>query len=87
MHPQIQSPDPGDCPICGMDLIAAVSDASPESGSIRLTGREQQLAAVQTQLVERRQVERQVRVFGMLTVPETGRRELEEISDLGSASP
>ncbi|RKZ09416.1 hypothetical protein DRQ32_08195 [bacterium] len=74
MHPQIHSPDPGDCPICGMDLIAAVSDAGLESGSIQLTAREQQLAAVQTQLVERRQVERQVRVFGMLTVPETAQR-------------
>ena len=23
MHPQIMQPEPGDCPICGMDLIPA----------------------------------------------------------------
>ena len=27
MHPQIMQPEPGDCPICGMDLIPAESDA------------------------------------------------------------
>ncbi|MET6991675.1 efflux RND transporter periplasmic adaptor subunit [Sediminicola arcticus] len=27
MHPQIMQPEPGDCPICGMDLIAAESGA------------------------------------------------------------
>ncbi|MGB0897478.1 MAG: heavy metal-binding domain-containing protein, partial [Flavobacteriaceae bacterium] len=25
MHPQIMQPEPGDCPICGMDLIPAES--------------------------------------------------------------
>ncbi|MDC3285968.1 efflux RND transporter periplasmic adaptor subunit, partial [Flavobacteriaceae bacterium] len=25
MHPQIMKPEPGDCPICGMDLIPAES--------------------------------------------------------------
>ncbi len=27
MHPQIMQPEPGDCPICGMDLIPAESNA------------------------------------------------------------
>lgn len=27
MHPQIMQPEPGDCPICGMDLIPATSGA------------------------------------------------------------
>ena len=27
MHPQIMQQDPGDCPICGMDLIPAESSA------------------------------------------------------------
>ena len=25
MHPQIMLPEPGDCPICGMDLIPATN--------------------------------------------------------------
>ncbi len=27
MHPQIMQPEPGDCPLCGMDLIPAESGA------------------------------------------------------------
>ena len=27
MHPQIMQPEPGDCPICGMDLIPAEAGA------------------------------------------------------------
>ena len=33
MHPQIMQPEPGDCPICGMDLIPVKTDdegLSPE---------------------------------------------------------
>ncbi len=31
MHPQIRQPDPGDCPICGMDLIPATAAASDDN--------------------------------------------------------
>ena len=31
MHPQIRQPDPGDCPICGMDLIPASSAADDDN--------------------------------------------------------
>ncbi|MBK6264098.1 efflux RND transporter periplasmic adaptor subunit [Marivirga sp. S37H4] len=31
MHPQIRLPEPGDCPICGMDLIPATSKSSSAS--------------------------------------------------------
>ena len=27
MHPQIMQPEPGDCPICGMELIPAASSS------------------------------------------------------------
>ncbi|MNR75426.1 Cation efflux system protein CusB precursor [compost metagenome] len=33
MHPQIQSEKPGECPICGMDLVAAPSKAAAAQGS------------------------------------------------------
>ncbi|WP_432671520.1 efflux RND transporter periplasmic adaptor subunit [Flavobacterium sp. SM2513] len=37
MHPQIRQPEPGDCPICGMDLIPLASDndaADPDAISM-----------------------------------------------------
>ena len=38
MHPQIRQPKPGQCPICGMDLIPAVGeDASADEGPRTLT--------------------------------------------------
>ncbi|WP_298903053.1 efflux RND transporter periplasmic adaptor subunit [uncultured Psychroserpens sp.] len=52
MHPQIMQPEPGDCPICGMDLIPA------ESGSdgllvdqFKLTENAMALANIQTSIV------------------------------------
>ncbi|GAH08392.1 unnamed protein product, partial [marine sediment metagenome] len=35
MHPQIQKPGPGKCPICGMDLIPVSSDGSEEEAGLR----------------------------------------------------
>ena len=32
MHPQIQRDEPGDCPICGMDLVPLSSEAGRRSG-------------------------------------------------------
>lgn len=52
MHPQIMQPEPGDCPICGMDLIPADSDSEglgPEQ--IRLSKNAMALANVQTTVV------------------------------------
>lgn len=52
MHPQIRQPEPGQCPICGMDLIPL--DESASSGSkIRLEMSEEavKLAQIQTTVV------------------------------------
>ena len=35
MHPQIRLPNPGQCPICGMDLIPVTSETSSSGGSPR----------------------------------------------------
>jgi Cu(I)/Ag(I) efflux system membrane fusion protein len=32
MHPQIQQPESGDCPICGMDLIPLANDSDGDEG-------------------------------------------------------
>ncbi len=49
MHPQIQQPEPGDCPICGMDLIPAQEATSElSSDQFRMTENAVALANIQT---------------------------------------
>lgn len=52
MHPQIMQPEPGDCPICGMDLIQAESGADGLlANEFKLTENAMALANVQTSIV------------------------------------
>ncbi|MBW2937518.1 efflux RND transporter periplasmic adaptor subunit [Aureisphaera sp. CAU 1614] len=52
MHPQIMQPEPGDCPICGMDLIPAVSGSDGLlADQFKLTENAMALANIQTTLV------------------------------------
>ena len=49
MHPQILQPEPGDCPICGMDLIPAETGADGLAlNEIKMTKNAMALANVQT---------------------------------------
>jgi Cu(I)/Ag(I) efflux system membrane fusion protein len=49
MHPQIMQPEPGDCPICGMDLIPAESEADGLAiGQFKLTKNAMALANIET---------------------------------------
>lgn len=52
MHPQIMQPEPGDCPICGMDLIPAEvgADGLP-ADQFKLTENAIALANIQTTIV------------------------------------
>jgi Cu(I)/Ag(I) efflux system membrane fusion protein len=51
MHPQIMQPEPGDCPICGMDLIPAETSAEGLSANeIKMTENAMALANIQTNL-------------------------------------
>ena len=53
MHPQIMQPEPGDCPICGMDLIPADAGADGlTSDQFKLTANAMALANVQTTVIE-----------------------------------
>ena len=52
MHPQIMQPEPGDCPICGMELIPA--DASSDglgADEFQMTNNAMALANIQTSIV------------------------------------
>ncbi|MEN8789760.1 MAG: efflux RND transporter periplasmic adaptor subunit, partial [Flavobacteriaceae bacterium] len=52
MHPQIMQPEPGDCPICGMDLIPTASKADGLTpGQFALTDNALALANIQTTVV------------------------------------
>ena len=52
MHPQIMQPEPGDCPICGMDLIPAEAGADGLSANeFKMTKNAMSLANIQTTLV------------------------------------
>ncbi|WP_026754893.1 efflux RND transporter periplasmic adaptor subunit [Sediminibacter sp. Hel_I_10] len=57
MHPQIMQPEPGDCPICGMDLIPAESGADGlNANEIKMTDNAMALANIQTSLVGKGQM-------------------------------
>ncbi|MAN25806.1 MULTISPECIES: efflux RND transporter periplasmic adaptor subunit [Flavobacteriaceae] len=52
MHPQIMQPEPGDCPICGMDLIPAEAGADGlNANEIKMTENAMALANIQTSVV------------------------------------
>jgi len=52
MHPQIMQPEPGDCPICGMDLIPADASADGLSADqFSMTENAMKLANIQTTVV------------------------------------
>ena len=52
MHPQIMQPEPGDCPICGMDLIPAEAGAEGlAANQFKLTKNAMALANVQTTVI------------------------------------
>ncbi|PIB34933.1 efflux transporter periplasmic adaptor subunit [Reichenbachiella sp. 5M10] len=66
MHPQIRQSEPGQCPICGMELIPVYQEtetASPLEG-IKLSSTAMQLASVQTAAVRRQQPVKELRLSG-----------------------
>jgi len=73
MHPQIQQPGPGQCPICGMDLIPVSRESDGEIGyrEIKLSQSARKLADVQTATVERKDVASEKRLVGKIAYDET----------------
>lgn len=78
MHPQIRQPGPGKCPICAMDLIPLVTDASADEGPrvLVMSDSARALAEIQTTAVERRLPIATVRLVGKLDYDETLLRSL-----------
>ena len=75
MHPQIRMPQPGQCPLCGMDLIP-VSEAGADStqGSLRTYKASESAKALmelRTHPVERKFVTAEIRMAGKVDYDET----------------
>ncbi len=72
MHPQIRQSEPGDCPICGMDLIPLEDDqnADIDPNAISMSPTAIQLANVSTAIVGKTNPVKQVRLNGKIQTDE-----------------
>lgn len=68
MHPQIRQNEPGDCPICGMDLIPLEDDKNGDIDpmAISMSATAMQLANIQTAVVGAMEHVKQVRLNGKI---------------------
>ncbi len=74
MHPQIQQPNPGTCPLCAMDLIPVYESGTGQAAGVRqltLSPEAVKLADIQTAPVERKYVSAEIRMDGMVAFDET----------------
>ncbi|MFT7638106.1 MAG: Cu(I)/Ag(I) efflux system membrane fusion protein [Candidatus Omnitrophota bacterium] len=74
MHPQIQLPKPGKCPICGMSLIPIETEESegmPSERRLVMSPDAMQIADIQTEAVKRKFVTTQIRMVGKVEYDET----------------
>lgn len=75
MHPQIKLPEPGACPICGMDLIPL--EAGGEEGpptKVTLSARAKTLARIRTVEVTRGDTTVELKLLGRVEIDETKMR-------------
>jgi Cu(I)/Ag(I) efflux system membrane fusion protein len=71
MHPHIRMDKPGNCPICGMELIPLSQDNSPfDSEAIHLTKDAAELANVLTSVVTRQKPIKELRLYGKVQADE-----------------
>ena len=71
MHPQIRKNEPGDCPICGMDLIPLESESNEiDPMAVSMSSTAMQLAQVQTMKVGRGNTNKSLRLTGKVQADE-----------------
>ena len=72
MHPQIKRNEPGDCPICGMDLIPLESTKNDilDPDAIQMSPTAMKIANVQTQVVGDNLSDKSIRLNGKIQVDE-----------------
>ena len=75
MHPNVQQPEPGLCPLCGMDLIPNTTQTAAASDRIVLSDRARALARLRTTPVRRQaDATADVRLLGRIEPDERSRR-------------
>ncbi len=72
MHPQIRKSEPGNCPICGMDLIPLASEEDSEASpnAIKMSPTAMQLANVQTAVVQLGSATKKLNLTGKISSDE-----------------
>ena len=72
MHPQIRRSEPGQCPICGMDLIPLNSESNSDGNPLAISMSEtaMRLANVQTMVVKNQKAIKEVRMPGKVQADE-----------------
>ena len=70
MHPQIRQPEPGDCPICGMDLIPLSEEQGMDADMFVMNENALKLANVRTMKVGEGEASRKLRLNGEVKVDE-----------------
>lgn len=75
MHPQIRMDQPGDCPICGMDLIPLRSGSGGASGNLpdgamQMSEEAAALANIQTSMVNRKEPVKDILLYGVVAPDE-----------------
>jgi membrane fusion protein, copper/silver efflux system len=73
MHPQIQKDGPGQCPLCGMDLIPVDNSMGGEEtlpDEIPMSASAMKLAEIQTYIVRKEKPEKEIRMLGKVKADE-----------------
>ncbi len=72
MHPQIRQPEPGDCPICGMDLIPLEANNNSNPLIFEMTEDAIKIAGIQTTIIGTRKPDgNSLKLSGKIKVDET----------------
>jgi Cu(I)/Ag(I) efflux system membrane fusion protein len=72
MHPQIRQNEPGNCPICGMELIPVEETNNEESArAVKMSATAKKLANIQTSIVKRSEPVKTLRLDGEIVPDET----------------
>lgn len=71
MHPQIRQPEPGQCAICGMDLIPVSSEVGNEDPlTLKMSARAIKIAGVRTTTVQKGKTDKLITLNGRIAVDE-----------------
>ena len=71
MHPQIVQDHPGDCPICGMDLVKAEHDHAHATTGVTIDTATRQRMGVRLATATERELSRDIRTYGEIVLDQS----------------